>query len=577
MGPIYHVGVPRTPGPFTHRPPSIVVREPGGHHSFDPGPDYGTEVMIMRRRSWYLVLGAMVIVFALAACGGSSDRGDRALAFSLAEEDGAFGFSEGAVEPAAPPAMPAGGESKMGVDETSTAQVAPFAAPARGASAGPAGSFEGDRVLAVDFLPAPSIQPRMIVRTVDMALIVGDLPKALEDIGNLAEGMNGWVVHSSRQEDHRAFISVRVPAARADEAIDRLRGLATEVESEVSSSRDVTDEFVDNQSRLRNLTATEEQLLKFLEKTAKVEELLMVQQELTKIQGQIEEIQGRIKLLTETSAFSLINVSLNLEPATMETDAGEDRTASTGQPTRFRAEFTPPEGIEDFRYEWDFGDGSGPVVGTRTVPNSDGVTRSTATATHFYEDEKDSPFIVTFEITGTGEAGVAEGEDTLTVVVTRLPHIEVFAGRNGTVDEGESVRFSGSFTRPEAMPEVSFKWEFGDGSSPVSGVLDAGETTARAVHAYANDRPMPFTATLTITGTADTSTITSNDSLQVLVLESPDWSPGDVSGDAVGVLGTVGRGLTSGAIWAGILSPFWVVALVAGAYILIRRRRGSTE
>jgi hypothetical protein len=531
----------------------------------------------MRRLSWYLVLGAMAVVFTLAACGGASDRGDRAFAVSLAEEDGAFGFDEGMEDPVAAPARAPRFESKMGVDNTTTAQVTAFAAPARGAASGPAEPAADVQNVEADFLPAPSIQTRMIVRTVDMALIVGDLPKALEDIGELAEGMNGWVVQSSRQEDHRAFISVRVPAERADEAIDRLRELAAEVESEVSSSRDVTDEFVDNQSRLRNLTATEEQLLKFLEQTDKVEELLMVQQELTKIQGQIEEIQGRIKLLEETSAFSLINVSLNLEPATMETDAGEDRTASTGQPTRFRAEFTPPEEIEDFRYEWDFGDGSGPVAGTRTVPNADGVTRSTATATHFYEDEKDSPFIVTFEITGTGEAGVAEGDDTLTVVVTRLPHIEVFAGRDGTVGEGESVRFSGSFTRPEAMPEVSFKWEFGDGSSPVSRVLDAGETTATAVHTYANSRPMPFMATLTITGTGDTGTITSKDSMQVLVLESPDWSPGDVSGDAVGVLGTVGRGLASGAIWAGILSPFWVVALAAGAYIVIRRRRGSTE
>ena len=531
----------------------------------------------MRRRSWYLVLGVMAVLFALAACGGASDGGDRAFALSFAEEDAAFGFSEGPAEPTTAPATSRQVRSKRGADETSAAHVAPFATPACAAVAAPPGFAGEAQAVSVDFLPAPSVQTRMIVRTVDMALIVVDLPNALENIGDLAEGMNGWVVQSSRQKDHRAFISVRVPAERADEAIDRLRGLATEVESEVSSSRDVTDEYVDNQSRLRNLTATEKQLLKFLERTDKVEELLMVQQELTKVQGQIEEIEGRLKLLEETSAFSLINVSLELEPATMETDAGENSTASTGQPSRFRAEFTSPEGIENFHYEWDFGDGSGPVIGTRTVPNPDGVTRSTATVTHFYEDEKDSPFIVTFEITGTGEAGVAEGEDTLTVVVTRLPHIEVFAGRDVTVSEGNLVRFSGSFTRPEAMPEVSYKWQFGDGSSPASGTLDAGETTATAVHTYANDRPMPFTATLTVTGTGDTGTVTSKDSMRVLVLESPGWSASDASGDAVGVLGTVGRGLASGAIWAGILSPFWVVGLVAGTYVVVRRRRGTAE
>ncbi len=217
------------------------------------------------------------------------------------------------------------------------------------------------------------------------------------------------------------------------------------------------------------------------------------------------------------------------------------------------------------------------MAGNRTVPNADGVTRSTATVTHFYEDETDSPFIVTFEITGTGEAGVAEGEDTLTVVVTRLPRIDVFAGRDMTVDEGDPVRFSGSFTRPEEMSQVSYKWEFGDGSSPVTGTLEAGDTTAEAVHTYVNERPTPFTATLTVTGTGDAGTITSKDSTRVLVLESPGWSPGGISGDAVGALGAIGRGLGQAAIWAGILSPIWVVVLAGAAYAAVRRRRRSSK
>ena len=533
----------------------------------------------MTKRAWYLTIGALVVLLTLAACGGASESGDGAWAASIDEYEGALESGEDMVEmtfgmeprPAEAKNLARMVKSQVAAMAVPTPAPAPMAEPAVPTVTA---------VLAMDPRPAgrpaaPAVQTRMIVRTVDMALTVGDLAGALQEVQALAEGMNGWVVQSSRQEDHRAFISVRVPAERVDEAMGRLRELARKVDSEVSSSRDVTDEYVDHQSRLRNLRASEEQLLELLGQTAKVEELLLVQQELTEVRGQIEEIEGRIKLLEETAAFSLISVSLELEPAAMETDAGEDRTASLGEPVRFRAELTAPESIEDFRYEWDFGDGSGPVVGNRTVANADGVTRSTATVTHFYEDETDSPFIVTFEITGTGEAGVAEGDDTLTVVVTRLPRVDVFAGRDMTVNEGESVRFSGSFTRPEEMPQVSYEWDFGDGSSPVSGTLDAGQTTAEAAHVYANDRPTPFTATLTVTGAGDTGTVTSKDSMRVLVLESPGWSPGGTSGDAVGALGAVGRGLARGAIWAGILSPIWAVALAGVVYVAIRRRRGS--
>ena len=82
---------------------------------------------------------------------------------------------------------------------------------------------------------------------------------------------------------HRGFISMRVPAGKADEAVDLLKALATEVESEVSASQDVTDEYVNNQARLRNLWSTEKQLLKLMERTAKVRELLEVQRELTHV------------------------------------------------------------------------------------------------------------------------------------------------------------------------------------------------------------------------------------------------------------------------------------------------------
>ena len=52
-------------------------------------------------------------------------------------------------------------------------------------------------------------------------------------------------------------LRMRVPAGKADEAVDLLKALATEVESEVSASQDVTDEYVNNQARLRNLGSTE--------------------------------------------------------------------------------------------------------------------------------------------------------------------------------------------------------------------------------------------------------------------------------------------------------------------------------
>ena len=67
----------------------------------------------------------------------------------------------------------------------------------------------------------------------------------MDAVGALAREMGGWVVSTNRAEKHRGFVAVRVPAARLDETVGRLRAIAADVVSEISSSRDVTDEYVD--------------------------------------------------------------------------------------------------------------------------------------------------------------------------------------------------------------------------------------------------------------------------------------------------------------------------------------------
>ena len=152
-------------------------------------------------------------------------------------------------------------------------------------------------------------QRRIIVRTVEMALEVPDVAESVDAVGDMADELGGWVVSSDRSRRHLGSVSVRVPAERLDEAIERLRGMASEVNAEVSTSRDVTDEYIDTTGRLKNLKATESALIALLGRTGQVDDLLKVQQELTRVLEQMEQLQGRIKFLEQTSAYSLINVS----------------------------------------------------------------------------------------------------------------------------------------------------------------------------------------------------------------------------------------------------------------------------
>jgi len=167
-------------------------------------------------------------------------------------------------------------------------------------------------------IPAPTItlptpEERMIVRTGDMSLIVKDVVKTRDEIAQLAVRLGGWVVSSNiygEEEEIIGYISIRVPADKFDQTITELRGLAVRVISESTSSEDITEEYVDLQSRLRNAEATESEYLTLLEKAVKVEDALKVYEALTQIRYEIEQIKGRIQYLERTSAMGLISVSL---------------------------------------------------------------------------------------------------------------------------------------------------------------------------------------------------------------------------------------------------------------------------
>ena len=157
-------------------------------------------------------------------------------------------------------------------------------------------------------------QRRIIIRTVNMVIVVDEIQAAIGDISELADGMGGWVVSTDRRQKHAGSVSIRVPAADLDSAIETLRAIAKDVETEITTSQDVTDEYFDLQSRLKNQQATEAALIRLLDRAASVEHALAVQRELSSVQENVERLLGRIKLLEETSAYSLITVSLKLAP-----------------------------------------------------------------------------------------------------------------------------------------------------------------------------------------------------------------------------------------------------------------------
>ena len=158
---------------------------------------------------------------------------------------------------------------------------------------------------------------RMIIWTGDVSLIVKDAEDSLEKVEALAKDLGGYVVNSSswyQDEQLRARLTIRVPAEEFDAAMARLKELAIRVENRNTSTQDVTEEYTDLDARLRNLEATETELLELLtevrERTSKAEDVLAVHRGVSNIRGQIEQVKGRMQYLEKMTAMATINVEL---------------------------------------------------------------------------------------------------------------------------------------------------------------------------------------------------------------------------------------------------------------------------
>ena len=127
----------------------------------------------------------------------------------------------------------------------------------------------------------------------------------------------------------KASVTLRVPAAQYDATLASLRSIeGAKVQSEGSKSSEVTEQYTDLQSRLRNLERTEGQYLKLLEQAKTIPEILQMNDRLDNVRLQIEQIQGRLKVLDQMSELATIDLQLAPFPLVVK---GEDGRRSLGE------------------------------------------------------------------------------------------------------------------------------------------------------------------------------------------------------------------------------------------------------
>jgi len=191
------------------------------------------------------------------------------------------------------------------------------------------GGASVDRAVVMNYLVAPpppgnssggegqgSSPDRKLVRTASFGLIVKTPAQTAEQIIQLAQGVGGFLVTSNVNggvDATSAALTIRVPAAKFDEVHTQIRKLGLRIENESIETQDVTKQYVDQEARLRNLRAQEQQYLGILRKAANVKDTLEVSDKLNEARGAIEERQVEFEALSKQVETVAINITLRAE------------------------------------------------------------------------------------------------------------------------------------------------------------------------------------------------------------------------------------------------------------------------
>jgi hypothetical protein len=132
---------------------------------------------------------------------------------------------------------------------------------------------------------------RLVVKTAELGIRAGDVRGSAEEARRVAERFGGEVLSFrvyAGSGPVSADLALSVPSGEFEAALDELRRLGDRVTTDTVEGQDVTEKFVDLESRERNLLAAEESLLALYDRAESVEDTLTVERKLTDIRGQIE-------------------------------------------------------------------------------------------------------------------------------------------------------------------------------------------------------------------------------------------------------------------------------------------------
>lgn len=154
---------------------------------------------------------------------------------------------------------------------------------------------------------------KKLIKIGHVSIEVEDYKQARPQILAAIKKYQGYVSNDSEENSSYrtgSSMTIRIPKQNFDTLLQTITSYAQRIESKQVNLKDVTEEFVDIQARLKNKRKVEERYSAILQQAKTIKDILEVEEHLRQIREEIEAKEGRLKYLQSQVSFSTIHLQV---------------------------------------------------------------------------------------------------------------------------------------------------------------------------------------------------------------------------------------------------------------------------
>lgn len=176
--------------------------------------------------------------------------------------------------------------------------------------------LQSDNVKTENLSNESTVKNKKIIKDGDISVKTNDIYASKKGIDNLLKKLNAYYESEKLLNDDQTisyYLKIRVPSDNFEKLIISIENGNDEILSKSIQAKDVTEEYIDIESRLTNKREYLKRYKELLSKASTVKDIIAIEENIRILQEEIESKEGRLKYLNDQVLFSTLDINLYKE------------------------------------------------------------------------------------------------------------------------------------------------------------------------------------------------------------------------------------------------------------------------